>query len=131
MNVKAATIGTALVLGAVAFGITGCNDHAASPLPATPTTSDVVYKVSGTAKAVNLTMQSATGIVQQDNAAVPVRNRTGSEGLHYPMTRGAFAYVSAQNQGSTGTVTCSIEIDGVIVSSNTSSGAYSIASCQD
>ena len=132
MNVKTATIGTALVLGAVAFGITGCNDHAASPLPtvAASTTSDVVYKVTGTAKAVNLTMQSAAGIVQQNNAAVPVRNKTGSEGLHYTMSPSAFVYVAAQNQGAYGTVTCSIEVDGVVVSTNTSTGGYSIATCQ-
>jgi hypothetical protein len=38
-------------------------------------------------------------------------------------------YVSGQNATEYGTVTCRIKVDGNVVSQNTSSGAYSIATC--
>ncbi len=45
------------------------------------------------------------------------------------MTSGQFFYISAQNHEDKGTVTCTVEVDGQVVSINTSSGAYVIASC--
>jgi hypothetical protein len=126
MNVRKATI-TAAIIAAAAFGITGCGHST----PATPpiTTSDVVYKVTGSARSVDITMQTGTGMSQQNDISVPVKNKNGEPGLHVTMPRGGFTYISAQNQGESGTVTCSIEIDTVVVSTNTSSGAYSIATC--
>jgi len=38
-------------------------------------------------------------------------------------------YISAQNQGETGTISCEINVDGVPAVSNSSSGAYAIVSC--
>ena len=43
---------------------------------------------------------------------------------------GEFVYISAQNEGEYGSVTCRITVDGVVVSENTSSGAYGIATCE-
>jgi hypothetical protein len=43
------------------------------------------------------------------------------------MSDGDFYYVSAQNQGG-GSMTCSVEVDGVEVDTNTSSGEYAICS---
>ncbi len=39
------------------------------------------------------------------------------------------AQVSGQNQGETGTVKCSITVDGKMVKEGTAKGAYAIASC--
>lgn len=44
--------------------------------------------------------------------------------------RGDFVYISVQNQQPAGSVTCRITVDGTVVSENTSTGAYAIATCQ-
>jgi hypothetical protein len=90
----------------------------------------VLYEVEGSAKGANLTLESATGTVQQNDKAVPlVGKSTGKRGLTFIMPRGNFVYISAQNKGSSGTITCRITVDGVVNSTNTSSGGYAIASC--
>jgi hypothetical protein len=45
------------------------------------------------------------------------------------MNDGDAAYVSAQNNGDHGTITCSIRVDGEVVQTNSSSGAYAIVTC--
>ncbi len=52
-----------------------------------------------------------------------------SDGKWYPPAHGAFVYISVQNRGDSGSVTCSITVDNVVVAENTSSGGYVIASC--
>ncbi len=89
----------------------------------------VVYEVEGTAKSVDITIETPSGTSQQQNLKVPLESKDGHVGLRFEMERGDFVYVAAQNQGSSGTVTCRITVDGVIVSKVTSSGAYAIASC--
>lgn len=94
-------------------------------------TVDVLYEVEGTAKGTNLTLESGTGTLQLNGKAVPLANKsTGKRGITATMSRGAFVYISAQNTGDTGTITCRISVDGVVISSNTSSGGYAIASCK-
>jgi hypothetical protein len=39
-------------------------------------------------------------------------------------------YLSVQNQNAAGSVTCRILLDGMVVSENTSTGGYVIATCQ-
>jgi hypothetical protein len=91
---------------------------------------EVLYEVEGTAKGANLTLEAVTGTVQQNDKAVPlVGKSTGKRGLTFTMPRGHFVYISAQNKGSSGTITCRITVDGVAISTNTSSGGYAIASC--
>lgn len=93
-------------------------------------TVEVLYEVEGSATSANLTMASATGTVQFNGKLVPLQNKTtGKRGLTTTMSRGDFVYISAQNKGSSGTITCRITADGVVVSTNTSSGGYAIASC--
>jgi hypothetical protein len=76
-------------------------------------------------------MESGTGTVQQNDKAVPLGTKSsGTRGISVTMMRGHFAYLSAQNTGASGTITCRITVDGVVVSTNTSSGAYAIASCK-
>lgn len=89
----------------------------------------VVYEVEGTAKSVDITIETPSGTSQQQNLKVPLKSKDGHVGLRFEMERGDFVYIAAQNQGSSGTVTCRITVDGVIVSKVTSSGAYAIASC--
>ena len=88
----------------------------------TPTyTKDVKYEVTGTATAVDLTIENDNGGTSQysDQATPWTYSFTG-----YP---GDFIYVSAQNQGDSGTVTATIYIDGEVYKTSTSDGAYVIA----
>ncbi len=89
---------------------------------------DVEYEVEGSATSVNITMETPSGTSQGSDKAVPLRTDAGN-GITLSFSRGSFVYISAQNQGESGTVTCRITVDGKIISENTSSGAYSIASC--
>jgi hypothetical protein len=90
----------------------------------------IVYFVEGTASAVSITVQNAEGNTEQaSNRAVPLSGARG-EGLRIgSMACGDFVYISAQNEGESGSVTCRIEADGEEIESATSEGAYVIASC--
>lgn len=97
-----------------------------------PTSHTVVYKVGGTASQADITYRNSTGDTsQQDNIDVPLtRKSDGGQGLILEnMHRGDFLYISAQNQDRYGSITCSIEVDGVVVKTNTSHGAFTIATC--
>lgn len=83
---------------------------------------DVVYEVSGSAERTNITYESSTGISQETADAVPVT-------MHVAMSGGHFVSLIAQNAGSYGSITCKISVNGVVISSNTSRGGYSIATC--
>jgi ABC-type glycerol-3-phosphate transport system substrate-binding protein len=126
------TITTALLATAAAAILAGCGTHPGStttaPTSAAKATVTVAYIITGTAKKVDLTLQTATGQSQQNNLPVPVKNKAGTD-INFEATPGQFVYVSAQNQGSYGSVTCEITSGGVSVSQNTSTGGYSIATC--
>ena len=89
---------------------------------------EVLYEVEGTARSVSLTLEAPSGTQQGSNKAVPLKTDSGN-GIRMEFERGAFVYISAQNEGESGTVTCRITVDGEVISENTSSGAYTIASC--
>jgi hypothetical protein len=100
-----------------------------------PTSSRfVLYEVGGTATAASITMSTPTG-TQQSNVDVPLRvatgPRAGQDGLRIgPFARGEFVYISAQNDGF-GTISCRITTDdGELISSNQSSGRFSIVTCR-
>ncbi|TFD10072.1 DUF2510 domain-containing protein [Cryobacterium sp. TMT1-2-2] len=95
-----------------------------APAPALRAT----YFVEGTASSASITASSGTGTEQHD-VKLPMTNTDGEIGVSHTTAPGAFLYISAQNRGDRGTVTCKIIVDGVTVSENTSSGAYGIASC--
>lgn len=80
----------------------------------------VRYRVTGSAPSVSVTYQNANGDSSQ-LADVPV-----PWALTVSLNGGAFAYVSAQNQGAFGNETCEIWVDDVLKESNSSSGAYTI-----
>jgi len=125
-----------IVVGSIYGASHGGSSTAATPAgpaaaAAAPTkdTRTVVYKVTGTTTQASLTLQTAAGTSQQNDVDVPVTSKSGTEGLTYEVDPYSFVYVSAQNSKDSGTVTCSIEVDGVVIATNTSSGAYAIASC--
>lgn len=88
-----------------------------------PAPSGVTYRLTGSAYEVQVTMQTPTG-TSQETVTLPYE-RT----FHGDFGSLGFVYISAQNQGELGDVTCSIESDGGQIAENTSSGAYAIAQC--
>jgi len=82
---------------------------------------EVEYRVTGTAVTVDLTIRNEDGGTSQfTDMPVPWSYSFVGE-------KGDFVYVSAQNQGNTGTVTATIYRDGKQFKTSTSSGAYVIA----
>jgi len=85
----------------------------------------VKYMVTGTASTVSITMYNAEGNTEQfSNVPLPWEQSfsvTVKNGGHY------FAYISAQNNGSSGTVTSTIYKDEGQFKTSTSSGAHVIA----
>lgn len=115
------------------IAVTVCNsnrDTATRPgvrapdLPVAPATYEVVYEVTlrGGLQQADLTFANALGDTEQDTVQTPwVRT--------FRMSPGDFAYVSAQKPGERGTVTCTITIEGAVVSRADSDQAYGIAGC--
>lgn len=92
----------------------------------------VTYKVEGTTNMASITYSNAYGDTsQQSDIDVPLtRKSDGGQGIVLNgMSRGDFLYIAAQNSQDYGSVTCIIEVDGVVVKRNTSHGAYTIATC--
>lgn len=86
-------------------------------------TYTVTYRVGGSTPYVDVTYQNSGGDAEQKSRVqVPwskvITARTGQ-----------FVYISAQNQISSGTVTCQILVDGQVVKESESSGGYTIATC--
>lgn len=86
-------------------------------------TYDVAYRITGSARSVDLTYQNASASSEQARAKPVPWNMTFSA---HP---GQFLYVSAQNNGESGTVKCELLVNGIVVKSAESSGAYTIATC--
>jgi hypothetical protein len=93
------------------------------------TTASVLYEVEGTAESATITAEMPTGTSQGTGKTVPLTTTSG-RGLTNTFPRGAFVYISAQNEGATGDITCRITVDGVVISENAASGGYAIATCQ-
>jgi hypothetical protein len=112
------------------IGVTTRNPAGTSPMAtATATTNTqeqadhpgqvkVTYSGTGT---VDVTMQSSSGTSQFDNVTNPT--------YEFWFKPGAFVYFSVQNQNDSGDVSCSVKSAGRTVASNSSSGAYVIATC--
>lgn len=112
--------------------LTACSPSASTSSSAPPDAPLVVtYEVVGQGTSTaSLTIATPTG-TSQSKADLPVRNKSGSEGLiFHGFSHGAFLYVSAQNDEDSGEVTCRIKVGDAVVSENSASGAYEIATCQ-
>lgn len=96
--------------------------HAAPTVRAAPTTYKVMYEITGSAGSVSITLSNAQGGTEQGDYSLPFR-------VTISMHKGDFVYISAQNNGETGSVTCKIWVNGVVWKESTSAGAYVIADC--
>lgn len=92
-------------------------------------TSTVVYQVIGTVRWADVTMQTPTGTSQQTPDVPLTDASTGKQGLTFEFPAGSYVAISAQKKDEAGAITCRIIVDGVMVSENTSTAAYGIASC--
>lgn len=93
-----------------------------SPSYSAPTKYQVSYKVTGTASRASLTYENEQGGTEQTEVRIPWQETM-------TVGQGAFLYLSVQNEGESGSVTCEIWVDGVKWKESTSRGAYVIASC--
>jgi len=84
----------------------------------------VTYRVTGTATEARITYRNERGGTQQTAARVPWE-------LSLEARAGNFLYVSAQNQGASGSVGCDILVDGEVRTTATSTGAYVVAECSE
>lgn len=132
-------VGVVVVLGVVAVVVYASTRGGGTP-QYTPSSagadsrgaasSEVLYEVEGTASSVSITIEAPGGTQQGADKAVPLTTQTGKRGLTFFFEPGSFVYISAQNQDSSGSVTCRITVDGVVIAENTSSGGYTIATCK-
>jgi hypothetical protein len=83
--------------------------------------ADVEYRVQGTAQTVDITIENEGGGVSQYSDVEIPWVYSGK------FSRGAFVYVSAQNQGYTGSVVVEIYEDGDLFRRSESSGSFVIA----
>ena len=98
--------------------------------PSGPSTHTVTYQADGAGTTSGMfTFEAPTG-TQQAVAALPLRTAAGGAVTFDGLKSGAFVYLSVQNQNAAGSVTCRILVDGAVVSENTSTGGYVIATCQ-
>jgi hypothetical protein len=93
----------------------------ARPKDVSPTYK-VTYRVRGTAGRVALTFRTGQGGTEHSVVPLPWQTSFDARG-------GSFLYVSAQNQDSTGSVTCEILLEEETRATSTASGAYVIAEC--
>jgi|SRR6266511_4409220 len=97
-----------------------CDTNTLGPSDGGGKTHHVLYVVSGMASSALVTFQNENGDTsQQSDVGVPWTYSLDAE-------EGDFLYISAQNEGDVGYITCEILVDGQQVESNTSSGAYTI-----
>ena len=86
------------------------------------------YEVTGTAYSANITQTNPDGGTEQYSNV----KLSGSYEFSVPIRRGSFDYyhamILAQNNGSRGSITVTIYVNGKIFRTSTSNGAYVIAS---
>jgi hypothetical protein len=89
-------------------------------LPDPNKTWQINYRVTGSAQRASITMETPQG-TEQHEVSIPWTSPTYTfKGMNH-------AYVSAQNQGESGTVSVVLVVNGSTYKQATSSGAYSIA----
>lgn len=93
---------------------------AATEAPGDQGDQKVTYRVSGSAEKVLITLGS---LEQFSDVALPAS-------LDRYMDSGDHVYISAQNLGVDGSVTCEILINDVVINTNTIEEEFGIASCK-
>jgi hypothetical protein len=90
----------------------------------------VLYQLTGSARSADLTYTDSSGNTQQQTGvAVPLRTASGSSGILILADSGTFVQFSAQNNGDSGDLTCTILANGVQINTGHASGGYAIVSC--
>lgn len=90
-------------------------------------TREVVYEVEGDGAYSDVTAQTPTGVVQS-TVELPMQTASGGR-VTERFQAGESVRLSAQSRDGR-TITCRITIDGRVVSENTSTGEFAIASCE-
>ncbi|MEO3978792.1 hypothetical protein [Streptomyces sp. CAU 1734] len=120
----------ALLWNIVRFGGSGDDDAPKTERLARPGSVQVEYRVLGSATGADLTWTDGRGQTSQASGkAVPLTSKDGRP-LGFVATRGASLYLSAQNTGASGDLTCEIVVNGHVIAKNTSSGGYTVVTCQ-
>lgn len=113
--------------------LAGCTASPPATVPEvtyTPKIHTYVYYVTGTAGGADVTYTTGSG-TSQGSVDIPMKNKSGTYGIQMTSENAPdFLYISAQNTGEYGEVTCRIQMDDVVLAENTASGAYMIATCQ-
>jgi hypothetical protein len=92
------------------------------PSVATPTGEyRVTFEITGSAERVELTLEGGEE-TEQGEYQIPFSQEVSVDS-------GDFVYISAQNLGTTGTVTCTIYVDGELLATTTAQGSYVVVSC--
>ena len=86
------------------------------------TSHSVSYHVTGTAKHASLTYANETGNTEQRGVFLPWE-------MKFKAPAGQHLYISAQNDGKTGSVKCEIKEAGLVIEKAESKGSYVIATC--
>jgi hypothetical protein len=123
-----------LLLLIVAAGVAGLASLVKAPPtaagPAPNPLAEVTYTLTGRTTGASITYTDGAGnIQQQTNIKVPLVRKSGGTGIVFHAAHGAFVSFSAQNNGASGDLTCSIESDGVVINTGRASGGYAIVSC--
>ena len=92
-------------------------------LPTIETIHKASYYVGGWAGTADITYENSTGGTEQKTVTIPWT------GPAWEVHDGDYLYISAQNNGKSGSVICEIRIDGSMVKQSKSEGAYVICTC--
>lgn len=115
----------AVILLVVLIGVCGGGERPSSFVPSDSSTVHVSLQIRGRG---DLTYNNAGGNTEQRSGAGSADGEWGQV-ASYRAGRGEFVYLSIQNSHETGSVECRILVDGEVIESARSSGAYVIASC--
>lgn len=91
--------------------------------PVAPTTYNVEYRLSGSAESASVTLENAQGHTELKDVSIPWQP------AGFEARSGQLLYISAQNNGWTGSITCEILVDGQPWQTTTSIGEFAITSC--
>lgn len=123
-------VALAVLSGCAAAPTTPAAVGPSRPAPSIHVPTIYVMHAAGTARTADVTYTKRDG-VEQAHVSLPLRNTKGDLGLKFTdedVPR--HLSILVQNSGATGTVECSIQVDGVTVVRNETSGAYGIVTCE-
>lgn len=119
----------AIVVACAFVGWAARDGRSSSPTTRTTTTSSssvtVTYRVTGVGtRTADVTYTNAQGGTEQKKVVLPWQSS-----FSVPGSTRLFLYLSTQNNGSSGDISCDILLDGQAYKHSTSSGGYTIATC--